>query len=224
MFVGRGIFPSFQLKTTLTLTFRPFITNMKSREEEFLSEMVVPSADSFHEGSFAWNEAQEIYNYDNMPSTRLLNGIYTIEEFRFPPETMARPQDAAGRYPLMSTDQTQSRPVSLKLIRKLTDDYLEKVSIQDLNKKLRRLPKELRQKFRKRRRILKNRKYSLKCRKKGAERENKIAEENEALELELLQAKEELRKVIEERDEYHLRYSQLKTAISASEPWMTKGC
>lgn len=210
-FVGLGIFPSFQLKTTLALTFRPFTTNMKSREEEFLSKMVVPSVDSFHEESFAWNEAQEIY--DNISSTCLLNGIYTIEEFRLAPESMARPQEAAERYLLTSTNQ--SRPVSLKLIRKLTDDYLEKASIQDLNKKLRRLPKELKQKFRKRRRILKNRKYSLKCRKKGAERENKIAEENEALELELLQAKEELRKVIEERDEYHLRYSQLKTAISA---------
>ena len=174
--------------------------------------MVVPFVDSFHEGSFAWNEAREI-NENGYP----LNSIYTIEEFGLVPEAMAmaRPQEAAGWFLVTSKNQSQTRQVSLKLMRKFNDDYLEKATIRDLNKKLRRLPKELRQKFRKRRRILKNRKYSLKCRKKGAERKHKMAEENKALELELLQAKEELRKVIEERNEYHQRYSQLKTFISA---------
>lgn len=55
----------------------------------------------------------------------------------------------------------------------------------------------------------------MKCRQKGVERKHKIAEENKALELELLQAKEDLRKVIEETNEYHQRYSQLKTYVSA---------
>jgi len=185
---------------------------MKAREEEFLSEMVVPSIDSFHEGSLGLNEVQGIND-----NGCLLNSIYTIEEFGLVPEAMAtaKPQEATGWFLLTSTNQSQSRPVSLKLMRKLTDDYLEKATIRDLNKKLRRLPKELRQNFRKRRRILKNRKYSLKCRKKGVEREHKIADENKALELELLQAKKELRKIIEERDEYHKRYSELKTSISA---------
>ena len=201
---------------------------MKTREEEVFSEMAVPSIDSFQEGSLAigWNDVQEIN--DNGCH---LNGIYTIEEFGLVPETMARqtrPQEAAGWFLVTSTNQSQSHPVSLKLMRKLTDDYLEKATIRDLNKKLRRLPKESRQNFRKRRRILKNRKYSLKCRKKGVEREHKIAEENKALEFELLQAKEELRKVIEERDEYHQRYSQLKSSISAykgtGKPWIIKGC
>ena len=190
-----------------------FFTNIKLREW-FLSEMVVPFVDSIHEESFAWSETREI-NENGCP----LNNIYTIEEFGLVPAeamAMARPQEAAGWFlQLTSTNQSQSRQVSLKLMRKLNDDYLEKATIQDLNKKLRRLPKELRQKFRKRRRILKNRKYSLKCRQKGVERKHKIAEENKALELELLQAKEELRKVIEERNEYHQRYSQLETFISA---------
>ena len=200
---------------------------MKSREEGGFSEMVVPSIDSFHEGSLSigWNEEQEIN--DNGCH---LNGIYTIGEFGLVLEAMAtaRPQEAAGWFPVTSTNQFQSRPVSLKLMRKLTDDYLEKATIQDLNKKLRRLPKESRQNFRKRRRILKNRKYSLKCRKKGLEREHKIVEENKALELELLQAKAELRKVIEERNEYHQRYSQLKSSISAykgtDKAWIIKTC
>ena len=185
---------------------------MKSRVEEYLTEMAVRSVDSFQEGIVAWNETREI-NENGCP----LNGIYTIEEFGLVPEdmAMARPQEAAGWFLVTSTNQSQSRPVSLKLMRNLNDDYLEKATIRDLNKKLSRVPKELRQKFRKRRRILKNRKYSLKCRKKGAEREHKIAEENKALELELLQMKEELRKVTEERNEYHQRYSQLRTSISA---------
>lgn len=186
---------------------------MKSRDKEFISQMAVPSVDSFREGSFAcMNEAQEIDN-DGCP----LNDICTFEESGFVPETiaMARSQEAAGWFLLTSTNPTQSLPLSLKLMRNLTDDYLEKATIQDLNRKLRRIPKELRQKFRKRRRILKNRQYSLKCRKNGAVRQNKIAKENEALELELLQAKEELRKVIEERNYYHKRCSELKTSISA---------
>lgn len=176
--------------------------------------MFAPFVDSIHEGSSAWSEAREI-NENGCP----LNNIYTIEEFGLVPEAMAmaRPHEAAGWFLLTSTNQSQSRQVSLKLLRKLNDDYLEKATIRDLNKKLRRLPKELRQKFRKRRRILKNRKYSLKCRKKGAERKHKIAEENKALELELLQAKKELRKVIEERNEYHQRCSQLKAFLSATQ-------
>ena len=187
---------------------------MMSRDEEFISEMAAPSVGSFRESSFALNEAQEIDN-NGYP----LNDIYTFEEFELVPETVAmvRPHEATGWFLLTSTNPTKSHPVSLKLMRKISDDYLEKATIQDLNRKLHRIPKELRQKFRKRRRILKNRQYSLKCRKKGAARQTKIAEENEALELELIQTTEELRKVIEERDEYHLRCSQLKTSISAAQ-------
>lgn len=163
--------------------------------------MVVPSVDAINDMNFAWDETQEIN--ENMPSACLFNGVYTTEEFGMAPENME------------IWRETNRRRVPLKLMRKLTDECLEKMSIQDLNKKLRRFPREVKEKFRKRRRILKNRKYSLKCRQKGAERENKIAQENRTLELDLLRAKEELRKIAMERDEYQLKYTQLKATIYA---------
>lgn len=163
--------------------------------------MVVPSVDAINDMSFAWDETEEID--ENMPSTCLFNGTYTIEELGMAPENIE------------SWRETNRHRVSLKLVRKLTDECIEKMSIQDLNKKLRRFPRELKEKFRKRRRILKNRKYALKCRQKGEERANKIALENKALELDLLQAKEELRKIAMERDEYQLKYTQLKATIYA---------
>ncbi|KAJ7374834.1 hypothetical protein OS493_005186 [Desmophyllum pertusum] len=87
------------------------------------------------------------------------------------------------------------------------------MSIQALNKQFRHLPECLIQRIRKRRRILKNRKYALKCRKKGSEKTDNITEENTALELEIFKAKEELRKVTSERDEYKLKYVRLSTTF-----------
>lgn len=197
--VSEGTFP-LSLQTTLTQMLKALISNMKSREEEFISKMVLPSLDSFDDAGFA-----------GFDEAGLFNGVYTFEEFSLGAETMARLGEAANGY----QQTNQNRPLLLKLIRKLNDECLEKMSIQDLNKKLRRLPKGLRQKFRKRRRILKNRKYALKCRLKGVQRENNIAWENEALALQILQAKEELRKVADERDEYQKKYARLKIVVSA---------
>ena len=98
----------------------------------------------------------------------------------------------------------------------LSDEMLEKMSIQDFNKQLRRLPADLRQKFRKRRRVLKNRKYSRKFRQKGSECKNNVAAENRALEFEIFRAKEELRKVTKERDEFKQKYARLKRTVAVS--------
>ncbi|KAL9974263.1 hypothetical protein ACROYT_G011280, partial [Oculina patagonica] len=100
-------------------------------------------------------------------------------------------------------------------ITQISDEKLEKMSIQAFNKQIRQLPEALMRKLRKRRRILKNRKYALKCRKKDSEKTGNITEENASLELEIFKAKEELRKVARERDEYKLKYKRLNAALIA---------
>ena len=97
----------------------------------------------------------------------------------------------------------------------MSDEKLEKMSIETLNKKFRQLPDTLVRKLRKRRRVLKNRKYALKCRKKDSEKTDNVTEENVALELKILKAKEELRKVTSERDEYKLKYERLNETLVA---------
>lgn len=174
---------------------------MKSGDQEFLREKIVPYLGSFGEGELVLNDAQD-------RRMLLLDGL-AIAPAIIASQTRA-PETAS-----LHSQMNQNRSLSLKVIRKLiNDDYLEKTSIQDLNKKLRRLPEGLVQRFRKRRRILKNRKYALKCRQKGAERENNIAQENASLQLEILQANDKLRKVAEERDEYRQKYARLKAAVS----------
>ena len=98
----------------------------------------------------------------------------------------------------------------------LSDEKLEKMSIQDLNKQLRQLPVGLIQRYRRRRRILKNRKYALKSRRKGSVKSINIAEQNAALELDIFRAKEELRKVTNERDDYKQKFARLKAMFPQS--------
>ena len=97
----------------------------------------------------------------------------------------------------------------------LSDERLAKMSIKGLNKYIRSLSQDQTAAIRKRRRILKNRKYALKCRRKSAEKRVGIEEENAVLEAELFQAKQELRRVAEERDRYKTKYQQLSDTFSA---------
>lgn len=136
-----------------------------------------------------------------------------FEEFGLVPENMATIGEASTA---SDDEQSHQQRGATAFIASLSDEKLEKMKIQDLNKHLRRLPDSLVTKVRKRRRILKNRKYSLKFRQKGCERKNSIAAENSALELEICQAKERLRKVRKERDEYKQKYSRLKRTVAAA--------
>lgn len=104
----------------------------------------------------------------------------------------------------------------------ISDDELEKMPIQDLNKHLRGLPETFMNSVRRKRRILKSRKYSLKFRQKGSVKKNSIASENEEIELEIDRAKEQLRKVQKERDKYRLKYAELKRLVDTSDLQMLR--
>ena len=99
----------------------------------------------------------------------------------------------------------------------ISDSELERMSIQDLNKRIRNLPKGKKQAFRKRRRILKNRKYALKCRRKGSMETMGIAEQNKVLQQEIDRVAKELKRVVNERDEFKLKCSRLSEILSAKQ-------
>lgn len=166
--------------------------------------------DSFGERKFTSNNTQGRRALsDGVCYTRMVEGLLQITL-----QTIVS-QGGLTESGNLPQQLNHNRSLLLRVNKKLFDDeYLERTSIQELNKKLRRLPEGLIRKFRKRRRILKNRKYALKCRQKGIERQSYIAHENAALEREILQENMELRKVIQERDKYRQKYERLIGAVS----------
>ena len=183
---------------------------MESNKEAFLSDLVVPHFSFSEEESLSLNEMETTSNNESN-ADNVFNDD-TDESFGLVPENtiwLDHEETAAKR------KQKDRNQLPCKSIAKLSDEKLEKMSIQTLNKKFRQLPDTLVRKFRKRRRVLKNRKYALKCRKKDSEKTDNVTEENVALELKILKAKEELRKVASERDEYKLKYERLNETLVA---------
>ena len=183
---------------------------MESNKEAFLSDLVVPNFSFYVEEGLSFIEMETTTNNESN-----MDNVFnddTDESFGLVPENTAwsdHEETAAKR------KQKERNQLSCELMAKLSDDKLEKMSIQTLNKNFRQLPDPLVQKFRKRRRVLKNRKYALRCRKKDSEKTDNVTEENAALELKILKAKEELRKVASERDEYKMKYERLNETVIA---------
>ena len=178
--------------------------------DAFLSDLVVPHF-PFNEGeNLSLHEMETTIKNESNADNASSDGM--DESFGLVPENTSwldQEETAAKRR------QRNRNHLSCKLNKKLSDEKLEKMSIQTLNKKFRQLPDVLVRKFRKRRRVLKNRKYALKCRRKDSEKTNSVTEENSALELAIFKAKEELRKVASERDEYKLKYESLNESLIA---------
>lgn len=198
-----------------------FVSNMEASEGDLPLDRSVPSF-SFHRG---WSpEEQSDFGYGI--STRNGSELNTADLFKgnsyksthknlsLVPEDNMSGQDTAGK-----SKQNGSSRLSCASVAKLSDEKLELLPIQVLNKQFRQLPERLVQKFRKRRRILKNRKYALKCRKNNSAKEENIVRENKALELEIFKAKEELRKVVSERNDYKLKCAGLNAKLIA---WRSK--
>ena len=97
----------------------------------------------------------------------------------------------------------------------LSDKKLEKITIKELNHYIQGIPKCQAEKIKKRRRILKNRKYALKCRLKCIQRKAKMAEENTSLEKEISATKEELQRILKQRDYYKAKYLLLQTDLQS---------
>lgn len=196
---------------TRTRTAGYYLSDMESKKDAFLSDLVVPHF-PFNEGdSLSLHEMETTINNESNADNVFSDEM--DESFGLVPENTSwldpEEETAAKRR------QKNRNHHSCKLIEKLSDEKLEKMSIQTLNKKFRQLPDVLVRKFRKRRRVLKNRKYALKCRKKDSEKTDNVTEENSALELAIFKAKEELRKVASERDEYKLKYERLNESLIA---------
>ena len=97
----------------------------------------------------------------------------------------------------------------------ITDQEIETVSVQELNKLLRRLPGEDAKRIRRRRRNLKNRGYALTCRHRRQQREEDMMKENEMLKKLLEESNEELRKVSKEKQKFKEKFLRLLSAINA---------
>ena len=185
-------------------------SDMDSNKEAFISDLVVPHFSFDEEKSLSLNEMEMASNNESHADDRF-NGDRD-ESFGVVPENTTRRDHEETAAKRKHKDRNH---FSCKLTAKLSDEKLEKMSIQTLNKKFRQSPDTLVRKFRKRRRVLKNQKYALKCRKKDSEKTGNVTGENAALELKILKAKEELRNVTSERDEYKLKYERLNETLVA---------
>lgn len=195
---------------TRTRTKGYYLSDMESKKEAFLYDLVVPHFPFDERESLSLHEMETIIKNESNADNVFRDDM--DESFGLVPENTSlldQEETAAKRR------QKNRNHLSCKLMEKLSDEKLEKMSIQTLNKKFRQLPDVLVRKFRKRRRVLKNRKYALKCRKKDSQKTDNVTEENSALELAIFKANEELRKVASERDEYKLKYERLNQSLIA---------
>ncbi|XP_044175500.1 transcription factor MafG-like [Acropora millepora] len=104
----------------------------------------------------------------------------------------------------------RSHQERLSFITTISDEELEKMPIQDLNKHLRGLPKTEAQMLRKRRRILKNRSYATSCRQRRVASDESLKEQNQRLKDQLREIKEILRKTIVDRNLYKSKCERLE--------------
>ena len=163
---------------------------------------------SSEEGSYLFNDGKETTNGDESSEEDHFNN--TCDSFGLVPENTPKLERVAKK-----RNRKDRNLLSSGTVAKLSDERLEKMSIQDLNKLLRQLPLALVQSYKKRRRILKNRKYALKSRRRVSDKRIIIAKQNMALQLEISRAKEDLRKVTSERNEYKEKYARLNTVVAA---------
>lgn len=95
-----------------------------------------------------------------------------------------------------------------------TDEDLMKLSIRDLNRRLKKLPKAEAQKIRRRRRSLKNRGYATSCRLRRTALKESLEIQNQRLKAQLREAKESLSNAVKDRDMYKKKFEQLNKAFS----------
>lgn len=182
---------------------------MESGEEDSSQESVTfKMKPSPEEGSFLFSNGKETTNGDESGEEDLFNN--TSDSLGLvSANTPELERVAKNRH------QKDLNLLSSEAVAKLSDERLEKMSIQDLNKLLRQLPVGLVQSYKKRRRILKNRKYALKCRRRVSDKGIVIAQQNMALQLDISRAKEDLRNITRERDEYKEKYARLNKMVAA---------
>lgn len=111
-----------------------------------------------------------------------------------------------------------STPESLQSLQEfsqhISDDELTKLTVRDLNQRLRCLPKAEAQTLRRRRRSLKNREYATSCRQRRSALKERLETENQWLKEQLQQAKARLCSAVKDRDSYKKRFDRLYKAYA----------
>lgn len=113
-----------------------------------------------------------------------------------------------------------SNPGTPKNIEEISDEEIKNLRVQELNKLLRGVPRDEAVKIRRKRRNLKNRGYALRCRMRRQQFQEDLSNENQILKRQLEDDREQLRKVMKERNVYKRKFLQLQSACRGE--YMTK--
>lgn len=121
-----------------------------------------------------------------------------------------------------------STPQSLQSLQEfnqhISDDELTKLSVRDLNQRLKCLPKAEAKVIRRRRRCLKNRAYATSCRQRRTALKEGLETENQRLKEQLRETRERLCSAVKDRDSYKKRFDRLHKAYATlNEPSFVMG-
>ena len=108
--------------------------------------------------------------------------------------------------------ETESLPPSD--IKDTSDEQIQNLRVQDLNKLLRDLPRDEAAKIRKRRRNLKNRNYAFNCRVRKQKKYEDLLNENTSLKEQLEDGRTKLRNVWKEKEDYKKKCEQLQSSVA----------
>ena len=98
-------------------------------------------------------------------------------------------------------------------VKEISDEEIQSLRVQELNKLLRDLPRDEASRIRKRRRNLKNRSYALTCRLRKQRMHEDLMNENTSLKRQLEDERRKLKNVLNEKEEYKRKYVQLRNAF-----------
>lgn len=96
----------------------------------------------------------------------------------------------------------------------ISDEQIQNLRVQDLNKLLRDLPRDEAAKIKKRRRNLKNRNYALNCRIRKQQKYEDLLNENFSLKEQLESERSQLRNVWKEKEAFKKKYQHLQKSFA----------
>lgn len=96
----------------------------------------------------------------------------------------------------------------------ISDEQIQNLRVQDLNKLLRDLPRDEAAKIKKRRRNLKNRNYALNCRIRKQQKYEDLLNENFSLKEQLESERSQLRNVWKEKEVFKKKYQHLQKSFA----------
>lgn len=144
-------------------------------------------ADLFEENIISVGEDRDVQDLFDGETTNEANGFSSESES----ETFYHPSD----------------------VKEISDEEIQSLRVQELNKLLRDLPRDEATRIRKRRRNLKNRSYALTCRLRKQRKHEDLMNENASLKRQLENERRKLKNVWNEKEEYKKKYAQLQSAF-----------